>query len=362
MTGLLHKPNDVVGNRYEVIDYIGEGGMQEVYSARDHLLNRMIALKSPKGASARKRFQRSAVVSAKVNHPNIAKTLDYFDEGDRQYLVEELVEGCNLAEFLRDHVPALDPYSVAMIFHRLAQGLRASHHVNVAHRDMKPSNVMVQGGKDFLNVKITDFGIAKLAEAEIGEAAEGGGDSLTASATALGALPYMAPEMIDDFKSAGKPADVWALGAMTFELLTGKKPFGDGYRAVKAIEAGVLPPLPQEIIGNTQFRNLIGEIMDLVQKCIIKDISLRISSDELASLCSQLCYSDAKRHFGVVSTLDYEKYGFIQPENGLPVFYHRNSTYNMPNLAVGTKVWYSHFPGTPRNRAFPVVAARQRQP
>lgn len=358
MIGVLHKAGDNVGDRYEVAAYIGEGGMQEVYHAKDLLLNRSVALKSPKGKSARKRFQRSAVVSAKVNHSNVAKTLDYLEDGERQYLIEELVDGCNLSEFLGDHVPALDPYSVAKVLHRLAKGLQASHHANVAHRDMKPSNVMVVGGRHFFDVKITDFGIAKLAEAEIGEAVEGGGESLTASATALGALPYMAPEMIDDFRSAGKPADVWALGAMTYELLTGNKPFGDGYKAVKAIEAAVLPDLPVEIASNKQFKSLISDILAIIEMCIVKDIAKRANCDDIVLACSQLCYSDAERKFGVISSLEYDAYGFASVEGGGNIFYHRNSTYNIKKLSVGDRVWFASFPGNPRPRAFPVVAAR----
>ena len=84
-----------------------------------------------------------------------------------------------------------------MVFHHLAKGLAASHHADVMHRDLKPNNVMIAGGEYFRGVKITDFGIAKMAEEEIGEAVEGGQESLSASRTALGAIPYMAPEIIN---------------------------------------------------------------------------------------------------------------------------------------------------------------------
>src|SRR5471030_2444798 len=91
-----HKAGDLIATRYEVIDFIGEGGMQFVYLANDLVLDRMVALKTPKNASAAKRFSRSAVVAAKVNHPNVAKTLDYVEEAERAYLIEELVHGSDL--------------------------------------------------------------------------------------------------------------------------------------------------------------------------------------------------------------------------------------------------------------------------
>jgi eukaryotic-like serine/threonine-protein kinase len=142
------------------------------------------------------------------------------------------------------------------VFHHLAKGLAASHHATVVHRDLKPSNIMVVDGELFNEVKITDFGIAKMAEEEL-IAVEGGESSLTASNTAIGALPYMAPEMIKSIRKAGAPADVWSLGAMVFELLSGQKPFGVGYRAVPAIMEAKVPPLPSMIKSNREKRYIL---------------------------------------------------------------------------------------------------------
>src|SRR5687767_68226 len=110
MSGILHDKGDVVGDRYEIIGYIGQGGMQEVYLAQDLILSRDVALKSPKSPSAKKRFKRSAVLSAKVNHNNVAKTLDYVEEDGRFYLIEEYIDGCDLGVFLRQHVTMFDPF------------------------------------------------------------------------------------------------------------------------------------------------------------------------------------------------------------------------------------------------------------
>src|SRR5690348_9953012 len=138
-----HSKKDVIDRRYQIADFLGEGGMQYVYLAHDTILNRPVALKTPKNTSAAKRFHRSARVAAKVNHPNVAKTLDYFETDDGPYLVEEFVQGTDLAHALLHKASYLDPYLAAKVFHHLARGLAASHHCGVIHRDLKPTNVMV---------------------------------------------------------------------------------------------------------------------------------------------------------------------------------------------------------------------------
>ncbi len=360
MTNILHQAGNVIGGRYEIAGDIGQGGMQEVYRAHDKLLSRAVALKVPKSNSAEKRFKRSAVLSGRINHANVAKTLDYLEEKGRFYLIEELIEGCDLSTLLAKYIPSLDPYAVARALHHLAKGLAASHHVDVVHRDLKPSNVMVLGGPSLTTFKITDFGIAKMAEKEIGDAVEGGSAGLTASQTALGALPYMAPEMIDDLKKAGKPADIWSIGAMALELLTGNRPFGQGYKAVPAIMNARLPAFPQSIASNAQFATLGKEIYDLAARCMKKEPQERITADQLVSACEQLCYSVASREFGTIKSINYGKHGFIGSDDPTKpdVFYHVESIYGTKSVSVGQKVWFSRFPGSPRERAFPVVLAR----
>jgi len=141
-----HSSGDLIGGRYEIQGDVGEGGMQYVYSARDQLVDRIVALKTPKNRSAEKRFRRSVVVAAKVNHPNVAKTLDYVREGNARYLIEELIDGDDLQKALLARTNFLDPYSAAKVFHHLAKGVAAAHHAGVVHRDLKPTNVMVVGG------------------------------------------------------------------------------------------------------------------------------------------------------------------------------------------------------------------------
>jgi len=356
VTGVLHETGDVVGDRYEVIDYIGQGGMQEVYRVHDQLLERDAALKSPKNPSAKKRFNRSATLSARVNHDNVAKTLDYVEEDDRFYLIEELIEGCDLGHFLKTHVAVLDPFAAGRVMHHLAKGLAASHHVNVVHRDLKPTNVMVVGGRDFAGFKITDFGIAKMAQEEIGEAVAGDEEGLTNSQTALGALPYMAPETIDDMQNAGKPADVWAIGALTFEVLTGKRPFGAGYKAVPLIQAAKVPPLPGPLTSNAQFAPFGVAIFDLIKACMQKDPAARPTADQLVTACEGLYYSTVPREFGTIKKFDNNSWGFAATPSS-DVFCHVKSVYAASSLAIGERIWMTTHPGSPSRRAFPIVKA-----
>lgn len=353
-----HESGDCIASRYRIDDFVGEGGMQYVYLAHDLLLGRNVALKTPKNDSAEKRFHRSAVVSAKINHPNVAKTLDYVEENDRFYLIEELIEGLDLAEAILKHTDYLDPFLVARILHHLAKGLAASHHVGVIHRDLKPTNIMVMGSFQLDAIKITDFGIAKMAEEEIAEAAEGGVGTISASATAVGALPYMAPEAIDTPRDVGLKADIWSLGAMAYELLTGNKPFGSGLRAVRHILEGKFEAFPDFITENPQFRYLSNELILIVESCLNVNPEERPTADELVGKCGSLCYQVSKRYIGNIIDLRYNAWGFISMIDKPNVFYHVNCIYGQ-RPQVGERVLLSKYNGGGADRALPVLRMKQ---
>lgn len=349
-----HNQNDLIANRYSVVNFVGEGGMQYVYSAFDQILKRHVALKTPKNATAEKRFHRSAQVSARVNHPNVAKTLDYVEQHERPYLIEELVKGLDLSKAVLADVDSLDPFLVAKIFHHLAKGLAASHHVGVIHRDLKPTNIMVSGGFQLLELKITDFGIAKMAEEEINEAAEGGDITNSTSATAVGALPYMAPESIDTPKNVTLSADVWSLGAMMYELLTGNKPFGSGLRAVRHIVEGKYDPFPNFVSAHPQFKYLTDELILLIQSCLTVDAKLRPTADDIVKKCESLCYQVSERFFGNIKMIRHNKWGFITLPHHGDVFFHVDSVYGT-RPKIGDNVMLSKFNGGNADRALPVV-------
>lgn len=357
MTEKIHSPGDWLIQRYKVLRYVDEGGMQQVYLALDNALNRNVALKVPKNLSAEKRFARSARVSAKVVHANIAATLDYFESGGRSYLVEEFIEGDTLSRRLESDFEYLDPHLAAHVIHHLAKGLGASHHVGVFHRDLKPSNIMVSGDLGLNSVKLTDFGIAKMAEEEMADAFKDE-SSITGSLTAMGALPYMAPEMITDYRSAGLPADIWALGAILYQLISGTPPFGRGLGAAPKIANAVLPEKPQ-LFTTTRFSPLTDELWNIVSMCLQKDPKDRPSADQLIQVCANLCYSDAPRYRGRIYHLKGSFWGFISSDQVEDVFFHRDSFYGVGAPQYGQQVSFAHYPGAPRARAYPVLLLRQ---
>lgn len=350
----LLNPGETVGGRYTVEAEIGRGGMQVVYRAHDDTLNRFVAVKVPQDARVSRRFRESSVLSSRVNHPNVAKTLDYFeDDAGRFYMVEEYVDGLNLRE-VASRFNRSDPHTAVHILHHLARGLSASHRVGVVHRDLKPSNVMVVGGLKFDGLKITDFGIAKMAEQEVDEAVSGGAETTRRSTTVMGAIAYLAPEVVDSPHAPSKPADVWSISAMAWEMLVGTPPFGTGLAAIKEILSDAPPVLPGEIGLHKQFGLLSQQLADLVLSCLQTDPSKRPSAAKLAAQCDELCYLSPVRETGVVSSYPANTYGFIERDRGGQVFFHvANVVGTRPS--VGAPVWFTSFEGSPRPRAIPVV-------
>jgi serine/threonine-protein kinase len=350
--------NQLVAERYRIKSFIGQGGMQEVYASHDERLDRAVAIKVPLNTSSERRFKQSAVLSARVNHPNAAKTLDYLEEGEQFFLVEELILGEDLSK-ATERLTKADPYLAAHVLHNLAKGVAASHHAGVVHRDLKPSNILVSPNLTFETIKVTDFGIAKMAEAEIVDAVEGGEETITKSSTVFGALPYLSPEMVETPKKAGAPADVWALGAMAYELLTGVKPFGKGLKAVNAILNAPVPPLPAWIAAHLQFAELANAVFKVVTACLEKSADSRPSADDLVAMCESLCYLQATRSIGEVVERQSTT-GRIHCD-GAVVFFHVASAYGQAPKK-GDKVLFLRYPGKPNPRAHPVVVITSDDP
>lgn len=343
--------------RYIVEEEIGRGGMQEVYRALDRKLQRAVALKVPQDARVARRFRESAVISARVNHPNVAKTLDYFEEDDNKFhLVEEFVDGDNLRN-VASRFDRMDAHAAAHVTHHLARGIAASHRAGVVHRDLKPSNILVAGGLEFRGLKITDFGIAKMAGEVIGDAVAGGDESTRSSRTAMGALPYMAPEVVERSRVPSPPADVWAVAAIGWELLTGHPPFGLGLKAVAKIVSGKKPSLPAQITAHAQFGPLAVSVRDILHRCFEQDPAARPTAEQLASLCDDLCYLPLVRETGVVQRYPVPSFGFITSHSGESVFFHVQNVLG-PRPPAGAPVWYSKFGGSPSARAIPVIPMR----
>ncbi|MCQ4044250.1 protein kinase [Streptantibioticus rubrisoli] len=210
----------MLGGRYELVERLGHGGMGTVHRAVDHRLRRTVAIKLMSAelahhAESRARFQREAHAVAALNHPAVATIHDVGEEpdpeGPRPYLVMEYVRGGTLAEALRDG-PLPIPRAVALA-REVLDALAHSHQHGIVHRDIKPSNIMLTGPT---TVKVLDFGIAKA----LTEAAT----RLTGSGAAPGTPAYLSPEQISGAEIDHR-ADLYAMGCLLYELLTGAPPF-----------------------------------------------------------------------------------------------------------------------------------------
>ncbi|MEH8015633.1 serine/threonine protein kinase [Rheinheimera muenzenbergensis] len=348
--------NTLIAGRYEVLKHIGSGGMQDVYLVKDILIGGAFALKTPQPGQKARRFQASAVIAAKVNHHNVAKTLDYFEEGGNVYLVEEFVDGETLEEKIKKRA-FLDPHLAAKTLHLLAKGIRASHIQGVIHRDLKPSNIMVDSTLGLQELKITDFGIATLTEEVFNEAAESGDITRSTSGTVKGALPFMAPEMM--FRKQGDTltcaVDIWSIGAMMFKLLTGQYPFGVFLDAAVNVKNQVRAPWPDFMTSNPQFAPLAKELQSIIERCLAYAPNKRPTADELVSMCQNLCYLSSERFEGTVYRLINNGYsGFASnPEHS--VFFNVHSMYGINQIKEGSQISYSRFHGTPNDRAHPII-------
>jgi eukaryotic-like serine/threonine-protein kinase len=290
---------------------------------------------------------------------NVAKTFDYLNEKSHQYLVEEFIHGEDLKSRFASHFYYLDPHLAAHAFHHLLKGLAAVHAVGVIHRDMKPSNIIVLCDPGISMIKITDFGISKMMEEELQENMQDA-DSMFGSDTIVGALPYMAPEVINDKDEVSQKADVWSVAAILYELMTGDRPFGDGLAAVANIVKGKLPSKPALLGGSSQFSALSDELWQLMMRCFTADPVKRPPAKDLVTECGKLCYSTAPRCLGRIQ--NYKSgtgnWGFIDREDeGEDVFFHKDCFYG-DAPADGMRVSLATFPGMPRPRAFPVLAIR----
>ncbi len=220
-------------SHYRIVEKIGAGGMGEVYRARDEHLGRDVALKVlPAGTlgdeHARKLFRKEAQALSKLNHPNIATVHDFDTQDGVDFLVMELVEGVTLSDKLA--VGPLGEKEVARLGSQVAEALEEAHERGVVHRDLKPGNVMVTAKGQ---VKVLDFGLAKLVQPVTGTATT---ESFTETQAAAGTLPYMAPEQLRGEKVDAR-SDIYAAGAVLYEMATGQRPFPEtpGPRLIDAI-------------------------------------------------------------------------------------------------------------------------------
>lgn len=257
-----------LNDRYRVEDKIGEGGMAVTYRATDALLGRTVALKILReqywhDAEFVERFRREAQSAASLSHPHIAAVYDIGKHGDMPYIVMELVEGPNLQEVLkRDGVLPVE--RAVNIAEQVCDALAHAHAKGIVHRDIKPHNVLLSDGD---RVKVTDFGIARARSAE----------TITKTHAIIGTVAYISPE-----QAKGEPAtpasDLYALGVVLYEMLTGRVPFTGETPVAIALKHVSEPPAPP-----SQYRpDLPAAVEQVILKALSKDQTVRhVTAQEL---------------------------------------------------------------------------------
>ena len=366
-------PGQVLVDRYEVINFHAAGGMQEVYYAYDRTLARHIAVKIPKAGAKDRRFRRGAEMGARVNHPNIAATLDYFEDDSFTFMVEEFIFGRDLHDRLSKDFLFLDQHLAAHVSHHIAKALHEAHKAGICHRDLKPSNIMTSVDFSMESIKLTDFGIAKLAEAEILAEMElfaQNEATLLSSNTLLGAVPYMAPECWDDWKGAGMPMDIWALGCVMYHLLAGVPPFGVGQMAIKNVtlyQVGRYSISKPSWFGmHPDTRELESNLWEILNTCLVVEPQERPTAEDVIKRFNSLTYAAGQRRVGRIATYPI-KYiaggtaaaGFIDEEGlGGNQFFHASNFYGNVQPSVGQKVCFSSYPGVPSPRSSPILLLR----
>ena len=240
----------IIGDRYEILEKIGTGGMSDVYKAKDHKLNRAVAIKILKqefseNANFVSKFRVEAQAAAGLMHANIVNVYDVGEENDIYYIVMELVEGITLKKYIekKARLSVKEAISIAI---QVSLGIEAAHNNHIIHRDIKPQNIMIsKEGR----VKVTDFGIAKAAT------------SNTITSNVMGSVHYTSPEQARGGYSDAK-SDIYSLGITLFEMLTGRVPF-NGETTVAIAIKHIQEPMPSP-------KEFISEIPVSVEQIVLK--------------------------------------------------------------------------------------------
>lgn len=252
----------IIGDRYEILEKIGTGGMSDVYKAKDHKLNRPVAVKVLKqefseNANFVSKFRIEAQAAAGLMHPNIVNVYDVGEENGIYYIVMELVEGITLKKYIekKARLSVKEAVSIAI---QVSMGIEAAHNNHIIHRDIKPQNIIIsKEGK----VKVTDFGIAKAAT------------SNTITSNVMGSVHYTSPEQARGGYSDEK-SDIYSLGVTMFEMLTGRVPFNGETTvaiAIKHIQEEM--PSPREFVSEIPI-----SVEQIVFKCCQKSPDRRYQS------------------------------------------------------------------------------------
>ena len=284
------KTGMIIAERYEILGKIGTGGMADVYKAKDHKLNRYVAVKVLKpefreDTTFIRKFRSEAQAAAGLTHPNIVNVFDVGDDEGVYYIVMELIEGITLKEYIakKGKLSIKEATSIAI---QVSMGLEAAHNHGIVHRDVKPQNIIIStDGK----VKVTDFGIARAAS------------SNTISSNVMGSVHYSSPEQVRGGYSDEK-SDIYSLGITLYEMVTGRVPF-DGDTtvaiAIKHLQEEMVPP-------SVYTEDLPYSLEQIILKCTQKSVNRRYEKmeDVIADLKHSLI--DPQGDFVKLSSVDNE--------------------------------------------------------
>jgi eukaryotic-like serine/threonine-protein kinase len=254
----------VVGRRYEIIALLGEGGMGAVYEAKDLELNRTIALKTIRrefggNQSIIERFKQELILSTQVTHRNVVRIFDLGEANGMKFITMEYIQGIDLRTMIHER-GKLPPDEVVEIIIQVCRALDAAHSVGVIHRDLKPQNIMKdQNGR----ILVMDFGLARTLE----------GDGMTMSGALVGTMEYMSPEQALS-KSLDQRSDIYSLGLIFYELLSGEAPFRADTPLASLIRRTQEKPVPVSQYVST----ISGPLDQMVSRCLERDVELRYAS------------------------------------------------------------------------------------
>ena len=252
----------LLGNRYEIIEKIGSGGMATVYKAKCHVLNRYVAIKILRDEFTTdeefiKRFEVEAQSAASITHPNIVSVYDVGADGNLYYIVMELIKGKTLKEIIVEEKGPLPWKWSVNIAGQIASALETAHKNHIIHRDIKPHNIIIT--EDGV-AKVTDFGIAKAVS----------NSTITAFGTTIGSVHYFSPEHARGGYTDEK-SDLYSLGVVMYEMLTGKVPFDADTAVSVALKHMQEEPVPPIEVNP----NVPSAVNDIIMKALRKDTNLR---------------------------------------------------------------------------------------
>ena len=273
----------IIAERYEILELLGEGGMGSVYKAKDHELDRIIALKTIRpdlssNTMVLRRFKQELLLARQITHPNVIRIFDLGVAGSLRFITMEFVDGEDLKSVLRRR-GKLPPREAARIVQQICAGLEAAHAEDVIHRDLKPQNVLIDGGK---NVRIMDFGLARSLEQT----------GMTRTGALIGTADYMAPEQARG-EEVDARSDVFAVGVIFYELLTSELAF-----AAKDLMTSLLRRTRERATPPHLIDPEVPQAMsDVVMRCLEPDVRNRYQSagEVIAGISSVLTATTSQK-------------------------------------------------------------------